>query len=288
MTNAAIESDEFLKKLASESTRRGKSLRAAVRDLTVRALQRRELTLEQIRNVLENVTVGVTLGVVDREMNVEKVLSDALSGMDDALLKAVEASRVALERLGSAGQDYEDSYLKQALRDLEQFEDQMLQSVTKAADRAGGKFGAQWAKVLHQKRASGTGTGAKVAAVAQEYARRARTSLRAQRETGFKAAHLLAQNFATLASGVLIGMSEALEAQGAASARKRTQPRARKGAKPVKRAVGARTSRGRAVPRTSKRTGSAKGAKAAKRPRTTAKARTTRGPHSVGPTQRRR
>jgi ElaB/YqjD/DUF883 family membrane-anchored ribosome-binding protein len=289
MTNAAIETDEFLKKLASESTRRGKSLRAAVRDLTVRALQRRELTLEQIRNVLENVTVGVTLGVVDREMNVERVLSDALSGMDDALLKAVEASRVALERLASSGQDYEDSYLRQALRDLEKFEDAMLQSVTKAADRAGGKFGAQWAKVLHQRRASGTGTGAKVAAVAQEYARRARTSLREQRETGFRAAHLMTQNFATLASGVLIGMSEALEAQGAASGKKPIQPKVRKGAKPVKRApaaTGARAKRTRAAPRTSKRAGSAKRATAAKRPG--GKAGATRRPRSAAPAQRRR
>ncbi len=105
--------------------------------LTLKALQRRELTLEQIKGVLENITVGVTLGVVDREMNVEKVLADALAGMDDALLKVVEASKVALERLGGAGQDYEDSYLKQALRDLERFEDAFLQSVAKAADSAG-------------------------------------------------------------------------------------------------------------------------------------------------------
>jgi hypothetical protein len=214
MRNSAVQSDDVLKRLASESARQGRNLRVTVRNLTLKALQRRELTLDQIRNVLENVTVGVTLGVVDREINVEKVLADALAGMDDALLKAVEATKIALERLGSAGQDYEDSYLKQSLRDLEKFEDEFLQSVATAAKSAGEKVATQWTRVLQEKRVSGTVAGAKAASTARDYAIRAQSALRKQRETGFKAAHLLTQNFATLASGILIGMSEALEARG--------------------------------------------------------------------------
>jgi hypothetical protein len=215
MKHPAIDTDDVLKRLASESTRQGANLRTTVRALTLKALERRELTLEQIKGVLENVTVGVTLGVVDREMNVEKALADALAGMDDALLNVVEATRVALDRLGSAGQDYEDSYLKQASRDLERYEDALLQSVAKSANSAGEKIGAQWAQVLRKKKLTGTGTGVKAAATVREFAKRAQTTLRKQRETGFKAAHLLAQNFATLASGILIGMSEALQAKGA-------------------------------------------------------------------------
>ena len=202
-----------------------------MRALTLKALERRELTLEQIRGVLENVTVGVTLGVVDREMNVEKALADALAGMDDALLNVVEATRVALDRLGSAGQDYEDSYLKQASRDLERYEDALLQSVAKSADSAGEKIGAQWAQVLRKKKLTGTGTGAKAAATARDFAKRAQVAVRKQRETGFKAAHLLTQNIATLASGILIGMSEALQAKGAVSKRRTSlsKPRKRRG-----------------------------------------------------------
>ena len=227
MKNPAIDSDDVLKRLASESARQGANLRTTVRALTLKALERRELTLEQIKSVLENVTVGVTLGVVDREINVEKALADALAGMDDALLSVVEATRVALDRLGSAGQDYEDSYLKQASRDLERYEDALLQSVAKAANSAGEKIGAQWAHVLRNKKLSGTGTGAKAAATARDFAKRAQTALREQRETGFKAAHVLAQNFATLASGILIGMSEALQVKGAASKQRtgRSKPR---------------------------------------------------------------
>lgn len=228
MKNPAIDSDDLLKRLASESARRGANLRTTVRALTLKALERRELTLEQIRGVLENVTVGVTLGMVDREMNVEKALADALAGMDDALLNVVEATRVALDRLGSAGQDYEDSYLKQASRDLERYEDALLQSVAKSANSAGEKLGAQWAQVLRKKKLTGTGTGARAAATARDFAKRAQLALRKQRETGFKAAHLLTQNFATLASGILIGMSEALQAKGAVSKRRTSLSKPRK------------------------------------------------------------
>ena len=55
--NQAFEPDDLLQRLASESARQGKNLRTAVRNLTLKALQRRELTLEQIRNVLQSVTV---------------------------------------------------------------------------------------------------------------------------------------------------------------------------------------------------------------------------------------
>ena len=266
--NYAVETDALLQKLASESARQGKNLRTSVRNLTLKALERRELTLEQIRNVLQNVTTGVTLGVAVREIKVEKVLADALAGMDDAMLKVVEASNVALEKLGSTGQDYEDSYLKQALRDLERFEDELLQAVTQGADSAGEKVGAQWARVLHKKRLSGTDTGAEVASVVRDYAKRAQMEMRKQRDTSLKAAHLLTRNFATLASGILIGMSEALEAKGAASKPKSKKTGARTAAKRV-------TSKAIKKVRTPKKAGPklAKGPAAGKRTRTTKRAR---------------
>jgi len=267
MNNPAIGTDDVLKRLASESTRQGANLRTTVRALTLKALERRELTLEQIKGVLENVTVGVTLGVVDREMNVEKALADALAGMDDALLNVVEATRVALDRLGSAGQDYEDSYLKQASRDLERYEDALLQSVAKSADSAGERIGAQWAQVLQKKKLTGTGTGAKAAATARDFAKRAQMALRKQRETGFRTAHLLTQNFATLASGILIGMSEALQAKGAVSKRRPSlsKPRksvAKRATTPVVSAKRRTTRRAKtSLPKTAKRASTAKRAK---------------------------
>jgi hypothetical protein len=74
--------------------------------------------------------------------------------------------------------------------------------------------------VLKKTKVSGTATGAQAAAALRDYAKRAQAAMRAQRETGFKTAYLLTQNFAILASGILIGMSEGLDGQPAAAKRK--------------------------------------------------------------------
>jgi hypothetical protein len=171
--------------------------------------------LNQIGKVLRSIVEGVHLGVAKREMKVEKALSDTVAGMDDALLKAVQASNVALHRVTGKGYDYEDSNLKQALDELEKLEDEFLRSLVQATDSASEKIKVPWERVLKKTTLSGTATGTQVASTIRDYAKRAQAAMRAQRETSFKTAHLLTQNFATLASGVLIGMSEGLgQAQG--------------------------------------------------------------------------
>ena len=261
MTYPAIDVDQVLKNLASQSIKQGSNVRAAVRDLTLKALQQRELTLDQIGKVLRSITEGVNLGVAKREMKVEKVLSDTVAGMDDALLKAVQASNVALHRLTGKGYDYEDSNLKQALDELEKLEDEFLQSIAKATDSASERIRAPWNRVLEKTKLSGTATGTQVASTIRDYAKRAQVAMRAQRETSFKTAHLLTQNFATLASGILIGMSQGLGAKRKASRRKATRAKGRKTTKAIKRATA----------RSAKRAT----AKTAKRPKTTKPAKTT-------------
>ena len=55
--------------------------------------------------------------------DVEKVLADAVAGMDDALLKVVEANQVALTKPTEGGASFEESSLKKALDELEKLED---------------------------------------------------------------------------------------------------------------------------------------------------------------------
>jgi ElaB/YqjD/DUF883 family membrane-anchored ribosome-binding protein len=259
MTNSAIDVDQVLKSLASQSMKQGSNVRTAVRNLTLKALQQRELTLDQIGKVLRSVTEGVTLGVAKREIKVEKTLLDTVAGMDDALLKAVQASNVALHRLTGEGYDYEDSNLKQALDELEKLEDEFLQSIVQATDTASEKIKAPWGRVLEKTKRSGTATGTQVASTIRDYAQRAQTAMREQRETGFKTAHLLTQNFAILASGILIGMSEGLGAKPAAAKRKTKSATGRKITKTAKRATA--KSAKRATPTTAKRSKTAKHAK---------------------------
>src|SRR5690242_17801377 len=176
MTNAAIDVDQALKNLASQSIKQGRNVRATVRDLTLKALQQRELTLNQIGKVLRSIVEGVNLGVTKREMKVEKALSDTVAGMDDALLKTVQASNVALHSLTSEGYDYEDSNLKRVLDELEKLEDEFLQSIVMATDSASEKIKVPWERVLRKTKLAGTATGTQVASTIRDYAKRAQAA----------------------------------------------------------------------------------------------------------------
>jgi ElaB/YqjD/DUF883 family membrane-anchored ribosome-binding protein len=267
MPSVATSVDDLLKSLASQSIRQGREVRATVRNLTLKSLQQRELTLEQIRKVLQSIVEGVSLGIGKREIKVEKALSDAVAGMDDALLRTVQASNVALQRLTGDGYAFEDSNLKQALDELERLEDEFLGSITAAADSAGEKLRAPWESVLKKTKMSGTATGAEVASTLRDYAKRAQAAMRAQRETRFRTAHQLTQNFSTLASGILIGMSEGLEGKSASAKSRTRATTARMAAKSAKRIPAKSDKRAKVKPPTSK---------TAKRSRSVKRARKTR------------
>lgn len=217
MTKSPIDVDDVLKKLASEAVKQGENVRSTVRDLTLRALQARGLSLNQIRGVLASVTAGANLGAAKSKTDAAQSLADAVAGMDDALLRAVEASRVTLESLTDQGVSFNDSKLKRALSDLEKLEDQFLDTVKQTSEGATKQVRAQWATVLQQYQPGGTASGAEVQSYLTDWGAKVQSAMRDQRNANLKAAHLMTQSFAALANGVLIGLTEGLRRQGADS-----------------------------------------------------------------------
>jgi hypothetical protein len=210
MKTAGLNSDEMLMTLVAEAVKQQTKIRSAVRDITLKALQARELGLDQINSVVRNVTQGVSAGLGDK-VNVEKALADAIAGMDDALLKVVEANQVALTKLTEGGASFEESSVKKALDELEKFEDRFRDGIQQGAQEAGARLKQQWASVLEKIPHGGTDTGERVMQTIAAHAKQAQDAMTQSREAGMKVAHTLAQNYATLVSGVLMGLSEALQ-----------------------------------------------------------------------------
>lgn len=205
-----LDTDEMLKQMTAQAVAQGESLRTTVRDLTLQALQSRELSLAQIKSVIGSVAEGVNLGAVQGKLDTDKVFTQALAGMDDALLKVVEASRIALHQI-TGEREFRDSHLKKALDDFERLEDEFLGAVKKASASAGAPLKAQWSGVLQESMTAGTATGAQVVSMLEQYGDQVRKAARAQRDASFRAAHALAQNFAAVTSGVLMGLAEAMQ-----------------------------------------------------------------------------
>jgi uncharacterized protein DUF6781 len=89
----------MLKSMAALAVKQHEQVRATIRDLALTTFQMRDLILEQINSVVGNITAGVNIGVGEgKTTDTQKTLSDALAGMDDALLKVVAANKVALQK----------------------------------------------------------------------------------------------------------------------------------------------------------------------------------------------
>jgi hypothetical protein len=212
-----MDADEVLKGLAQQSVKQGENLRTAVRELTLNALRGRELTVEQIKRVVSAVTQGVNLGAASSKTDPERVLGEAFSGMDEAVLKAVQANHLALQQLSAQGQG--GSKLQKALDDLERLEDEFLQTVKDATKKGSQQLRDQWASLLQQKETAGTATQTQIEQTIEQFSDRMRDAVRQQRRTALKATEAMMENFSTLASGILIGLTEGLE-QGKAKPKK--------------------------------------------------------------------
>ena len=198
----------------SATARQGEQLRRATTQATLAALQGRELTLKNIRGTLKAVADAASAGAarnVSDGIEPEALLDKAVAGIDDALLKAVEANRMALGSLQAQGADLRDKHLAKALADLEKMEDTMFDALKKAAAGATAPMAGPWSQVLEKMQAGGTATGAQAALTAEQLTAQFQSAVRSTRAASLRAVQAMAENYAAMASGVLIGMQEAFQ-----------------------------------------------------------------------------
>ena len=219
MAKPMIDADALIEMFETASAKGSAQLRKAVSDATLAALQGRELSVKNIRGVLDKVADAASAGTArNTSVDAQSLLDKAVAGMDDALLKAVEANRVALQQFVSQGADLREKHLKKAVDDLEKLEDMLIGTVKKTAGSAGGAMAGPWNQLLEKLQAGGTLSGAGAAATVEQMAEQMQGAMRTSRAAGLKAAQALAESYTAMVSGVLVGMSDALQSGKAASA----------------------------------------------------------------------
>lgn len=214
MIKSGIDQDALVKMFSEATAKQGESLSHTVREATLKALQGRELTLDNIRKVLTAVTQAASAGAAQNQtapIDVEGLLGNAFRGMDAALLQTVEAQRKALEQLVAHGARLENKQMKGALANLEQMENTFFTTVTRATRQAGDALQTPWQHVLQATRSEGTDTGAQARATLDQLLTQAHTALRDGRANGVRAVKAMVDSYAALVSGVLIGMSDGLQ-----------------------------------------------------------------------------
>ena len=220
MIKAGIDQDAIVKMFSEATAKQGEMLRQAVSEATLKALQGRELTMENIKKVLKTVTAAATAGAAQNTaspVDAEALLTKAFAGMDAALLQAVEANRKALQQFVDQGAGLQEKQLKGALSNIEKMEDTFFDTVTKAAQAASGPMQGPWEQVLSAMKMKGTDTGAQATQTVEQLMAQTQSALREGRAATAKTAQAMLDGYAALVSGVLIGMSEGLKSGGAAA-----------------------------------------------------------------------
>ncbi|MCL6556089.1 MAG: hypothetical protein K6T56_06985 [Burkholderiales bacterium] len=190
-------------------------LRAAVRDLTLRALTSRSLDLPQVRQVLAAVTEGLALGLAQRGGEVKAAARDALAGLDEAVQKSAEATKLAVEQLIAEGQALTQEDFRPVLEDLRRLEQTFLDAVRTASSRASDRVRQALADFAVHAQRTGTDTGRVVAHTVEALGNRLTPAVKSGAAQGAAAAGELARRLALVASGVLAGMAEALRQKAA-------------------------------------------------------------------------
>lgn len=226
-----IDQAALVTQFTEASAKQGETVRKAVHEATLKALQSRELTLANIRQVLGTVTKAASAGAAGSPLpapDVEALLGKAFAGMDSALEQAVQASQRALQQMLDQGANLRETQLKKALADIEKMEDALFASVRKAAAGASATTAlpeGPWTPVLAKLQGQHTDTGARATAAVEQLMADTQKSLRDGRAMGLKASQAMLDSYATLVSGVLIGMSDALQQSPAPAAAKKTAKR---------------------------------------------------------------
>jgi hypothetical protein len=204
---------EDIKRAARDVMSSGPDLREKLHALTVEALTRRQLAEQEIREVLQAITEGVSLGAAERTEEVRGAIQDALKGIDDALGNAAEAMQQAWSETSSHAREFAEQDLQQGLEDLKKLEAIFLETIHRVGEGAGSLVRQEMLALGEQTRRVGTDTGARVLQLSEALRQRLRASARQAGIAGRQAALEAGSRVAELASRKLSGLAARIAAK---------------------------------------------------------------------------
>jgi gas vesicle protein len=200
-----------LKREAETAASQGGNLRDRARQITLDALKDGKLSLEEIRNIGQAITEGVSLGLAGRGGELKSGLKEAVNGMDEAIGQAAQRVSMTFREAIERGKDFNEMELKSSIERMRDLERDFVESLKDVAGKSSGKLKEELTEISGHLGRTGTDTGGRV----KESLGALYTTLNAQAGSTSSslqdAARTTAARLADLASGVLAGFSEAIK-----------------------------------------------------------------------------
>jgi len=192
-------------------------LRELVRDITIQALTEQQLDSEGTKRVIHSVIGGIAEGLEKQKGTLEVSLKTALKGVDDALGKTAQASKLAIEEVYGKTSDFAENDLKNAIQDLTSLEDLFIDSINVVSRQTNHLVRTVLTDLAVHFQNSGTEVRRQTLSAAtglrQELMTAGRESVTSAVDTGKQ----MSQQLAGIASGILAGMAETLSKKAKSS-----------------------------------------------------------------------
>lgn len=199
-------------KAASQSAvERGEAIREDTRDITLTALSQRHLDSKKIRQVVRAVIEGASIGSTSKGGQAKDALLDAMTGVDEALAKSAEASKLAIEEAAGNLKDFGKQDLKRALDDLQTLEDMFLDTMNEVAKGADELIRGALSDMVEHARHSGTAVGKTAAQTTEALNQQLGKTLHEAASASAHAVMEITGHIAQAAAGALDGIAQTLQ-----------------------------------------------------------------------------
>jgi len=206
MPDNTEENLQEVRRVVQKAVEKNEDVQAAVRDITLKALSEGELDRQRIKSVAEAVMQGSGDAVVKESKQMKKSLGEAAAGLEQALIKAADAFRLAIEEAVGRVNEFNSSELKRSVNDLDSLEDIFVETLQRTATSGGEVVRTIAEELATHARHSGTSVGQHVAQSVESLQNQLQELGADTAEAGQEAANRIGQ----IARGILAGVGETL------------------------------------------------------------------------------
>lgn len=204
---------EKLENEIKQAVQTGSDIRDVVRQLTLNALTQGKLNTKEIRQVVSAVVKGASEGAVSQGIKSKDNLSNAVSGLDDALSWVAEASKLALEEAAGDLKTFAKQDIKQITDDLLVLEEIYLDTLKCVAKESNKLIASTLNNIERHARDSGTAVGRQTTEIVKMLNQQLGETLSETVAAGSDSALKLASQLSYAAAGFLDGIAQTLESK---------------------------------------------------------------------------
>lgn len=209
-------SDSAMNKLtedAREVVKQGQNIRAGLRKLTLAALHRGRLEAAESKKVVQAVLQGALQGLGSHGEKSRLAMGEAWAGVDEALAKSAEATKLALEEAAGRLSEFAKHDLERAVGELRTIEQMLLDTLQQTAEQSTAEAREILRGLLQHAKTGGTAAGTSAANAISTLEQKLGRTLHEITTAGGHAALDGGTKLAESAAKFLAGIAEALDTQ---------------------------------------------------------------------------